>query len=106
MMKTLLFAISLFLSPSLAARTSDSYCSQLDAQGVEGKSVTITAGVGNEIRTMDGVVLAIEPGTIILRPGKVSDEPQPLYDHGRIVEPDRTRVYVNCAQVFSVVVNK
>ena len=81
------------------------YCSQLDGMGLEGKYVIVTSSLGAAAETREGKLVAIEPGTLILNPAPEPDLMQPLYEGGKIVEPIKTRVYLNCEHIVSVTVD-
>ncbi len=96
--------ILLLLSTPIVAQAAD-YCSQLEAMGLEGKYVAVTSSLGNAAETREGKLVAIEPGTLILNPAPGPDVMQPLYEGSKIVEPMKTRVYLNCEHIVSVTVD-
>ena len=100
----IMFGLALWLAPR-AAHAAGSYCSQLEALGLEGKQVAITSSAGSATETRQGKLVAIESDVLILDPGTAADEIPPLYQHGQIVQPLATRLYFNCNHVVSVTVD-
>ena len=98
-----ILALLLFTAP-MGAWAAD-YCSQLEALGLEGKHVAVTSSLGSAAETREGKLVAIEPGTLILNPAPEPDGIQPLYEGSKIVEPLKTRVYLNCNYIVSVTVD-
>ena len=98
----LLTLLGLLWSASAEAAT---YCSQLEALGLEGKQVAITSSTGSATDTRQGKLVAIEADVLILDPGSAGSDIPPLYQRGEIVQPLATRLYFNCDHVVSVTVD-
>ena len=95
-----LFLVFLLLAPGLAEAAD--YCSQLESLGVVGRRVTVTISLGTEHETRSGRVVDIEGQVLTLDPGSDTDAIEPLREGGKIVEPVKTRIYLNCALIVSV----
>ena len=96
-----LLGLLLWGTPAEAA----TYCSQLEALGLEGKQVAVTSAAGSTTETRQGKLVAIEADVLILDPGTAADEVPPLYQRGEIVQTLTTRLYFNCDHVVSVTVD-
>lgn len=81
-------------------RLSQLYCDQLGLEDLVDRHVVITPLHGPH--SVEGTMLEVQPGTLILRPGPSSEAPPPLYEGGKIVEPNHPRMYINCAHIFAV----
>ena len=95
-----LMGLAVLLAP-LCAEAAD-YCSQLESLGVVGRRVAVTISLGSAHETRGGRVVDIEGGVLTLDPGPDTDAIEPLREGGKIVEPVRTRIYLNCALIVSV----
>jgi hypothetical protein len=76
------------------------YCDQLGLEDLVDRHVVITPLHGPH--SVEGTILEVQPGTVIIRPGPFSEDLPPLYEGGKIMEPGHPRMYINCAHIFSV----
>ncbi len=97
--------LSILLLAPAAAEAAD-FCSQIEGLGVVGKHVAVTVSLGDEHRTHTGRLLDIEGQVLTLdpQPGEQGDI-EPLREGGKIIEPVKTRVYLNCAHITSLTVD-
>ncbi len=104
-MKHACLTILLVLGQAGAALASgENYCAQLQAANLRGKHVIIRSVSGGKSDAIDGVILEFQQETLIIKLGPAaSEELTPLYEKGKIVEPKRSRAYVNCGNIFSVI---
>ena len=101
-MKRALFAL-LLLAP--AAVEAADYCSQLKTLGVIGKYVAVTSALGSQHESHEGQLLAVEGDALVLNPLPDPETMPPLYEGGKIVQPLKTRIYLNCSHVIGVTVD-
>ena len=98
------FILACLLLVPGAAGAAD-FCSQIEGLGVVGKRVAVTSSLGDQRETRKGRVVDIEGSVLILDPQPGDDGIAPLYEGGKIVEPSKTRIYLNCASITSVTVD-
>jgi hypothetical protein len=101
MIPRLIAAVLIVSAAPGMVRASESFCAQIDIAGFENRQVSVTYGAGNQAVTVSGLLVAVEPGTLILQLN-ATNEMKPLYDGTQIANPTRQLMYLNCDAVISV----